>query len=93
MFVDEPFTNTCALMRAPDGTLISQFELHDLEKLSLIKYDMLSVEAADKIQTCLELLIKDGLVEEKPTLRETYMNAIGIYNIEREDPKMWEMIW
>ena len=54
---------------------------------------MLSIEAADKIQTCLELLIRDGLVEEKPTLRETYMNAIGIYNIEREDPKMWEMIW
>ena len=37
MFVDEPFTNTCALMRAPDGTLISQFELHDLENLSQIR--------------------------------------------------------
>ena len=37
VFVDEPFTNTCALMRAPDGTLISQFELHDLENLSQIR--------------------------------------------------------
>ena len=37
VFVDEPFTNTCALMRAPDGTLISQFELHDLESLSQIR--------------------------------------------------------
>ena len=34
VFVDEPFTETAALMRAPDGTIISQFDLHDLEKLS-----------------------------------------------------------
>ena len=93
VFVDEPFTNTCALMRAPDGTLISQFELHDLENLSLIKYDMLSVEAADKIQTCLELLIEQGYIEQKSTLRETYMSVLNPYVIERTDHKMWEMVW
>lgn len=80
-------------MRAPDGTLISQFELHDLENLSLIKYDMLSVEAADKIQTCLELLIEQGYIEQKSTLRETYMSVLNPYVIERIDHKMWEMVW
>ena len=30
----------------------------------LIKYDILSVEALDKIHICLDLLCKDGLVEE-----------------------------
>lgn len=93
VFVDEPFTNTAALMRAPDGTIISQFDLHDLEKLSLIKYDLLSVEAMDKIQICLELLCKYGYLKQYPTLKETYENAIGIYKIERNDPKMWEMLW
>jgi DNA polymerase-3 subunit alpha len=34
IFVDEPFTNSAALMRAPDGTIITQFELHDAEELS-----------------------------------------------------------
>ena len=34
VFNDEPFTNTAALMRAPDGTIISAFELHDLEACS-----------------------------------------------------------
>lgn len=34
IFVDKPFTDVCALMRAPDGTLITQFDLHDDEKLS-----------------------------------------------------------
>lgn len=93
VFVDEPFTETSALMRAPDGTIISQFDLHDLEKQSLIKYDLLSIEAIDKIQTCLDLLVKYGYVEDKGNLRDTYESAIGIYNLEREAPEMWQMLW
>lgn len=34
IFVDEPFTNSTALMRAPDGTICTQFELHDCEDVS-----------------------------------------------------------
>ena len=93
IFVDEPFTNSTALMRAPDGTICTQFELHDAEAVSLIKYDALSVEAMDKIHNCIDLLCDAGLIERERTLKETYENVIGIYNIERNDPKMWEMVW
>ena len=93
IFVDEPFTNSTALMRAPDGTICTQFELHSCEDCSLIKYDALSVEAMDKIHICLDLLCEDGLIERKATLKETYEHAIGVYNLEREDPEMWEMVW
>lgn len=92
IFVDEPFTNSTALMRAPDGTIITAFDLHDCEDVSLIKYDALSVEAMDKMHICLDLLCDAGFVERKESLKETYENAIGIYNIERNDPKMWEMV-
>lgn len=34
IFVEEPFTESTALMRAPDGTICTQFELHDCEKAS-----------------------------------------------------------
>lgn len=37
IFNDEPFTKTCSLMKAPDGTVISNFELHDAEKCSQLK--------------------------------------------------------
>ena len=93
VFNDEPFTNTAALMRAPDGTIISAFELHDLEDCSLIKYDALSVEGMDRIQVCLELLQEHGYVTPEPTLKETYEKVIGIYNLERDNPEMWEMVW
>ena len=92
IFVDEPFTNSTALMRAPDGTTITAFDLHDCEDVSLIKYDALSVEAMDKMHICLDLLCEKGFVERKETLRETYESVLGIYNIERDNPKMWEMV-
>lgn len=93
IFVDEPFTNSTALMRAPDGTICTQFELHDCEDVSLIKYDALSVEAMDKIHNCIDLLCDAGLIERERTLKETYENVIGIYKLERDNPKMWQMVW
>ena len=92
VFTDEDFTESSALMRAPDGTIITQFELHDLEDVSMIKMDLLSVEAADKIHTCLDLLVEQGYIEKKATLRETYENALGVYKINRDDEKMWDMV-
>ena len=93
IFVDEPFTESTGLMRAPDGTICTAFELHDCEDVSLIKYDALSVEAMDKIHNCIDLLCDYGYIERERTLKETYENVIGIYNIERDDPKMWQMVW
>ena len=93
IFVDEPFTKSTALMKAPDGTVCTQFELHDCESVSLIKYDALSVEAMDKLHVCIDLLCDNGYAKRKETLKETYENIIGIYNIERDDPKMWKMVW
>lgn len=34
IFTDEPFTNSTALMRAPNGDLVTQFDLHDCEDVS-----------------------------------------------------------
>ena len=92
IFVDEPFTNTTSLMRAPDDTIITAFDLHDCEDVSLIKYDALSVEAEDKIHACIDLLIKDGLIEPEDTLKETYEKVVGVYNLERDDKEMWKMV-
>lgn len=93
IFVDEPFTNSTALMRAPSGEIITQFDLHDAEDTGLIKYDILSVEALDKIHNCIDLICDYGYEEREATLKETYEKIVGIYNLERDDPKMWEMCW
>ena len=93
IFVDEDFENSTALMRAPNGDIMTQFDLHDCEDCSLIKYDLLSVEAMDKIHICLDLLCKQNYIEKKETLKDTYESVIGIYNLERDAPDMWKMVW
>ena len=93
IFVDENFENSTALMRAPNGDIMTQFDLHDCEDCSLIKYDLLSVEAMDKIHICLDLLCEQNYIEKKETLKETYEDVIGIYNLVREAPQMWQMVW
>ena len=93
IFVDEPFINSTALMRAPDGTIITAFDLHDAEDCSLIKYDLLSVEALDKMHICLDLLAEQGYIDNNGDLKRMYEETIGIYNLEREDKEMWKMIW
>ena len=93
IFVDEAFTESTALMRAPKGEIITQFDLHDAEDTGLIKYDILSVEALDKIHNCIDLICKYGYEEKEETLKDTYEKIIGIYNLERDDPKMWQMCW
>lgn len=93
IFTDKSFTDVTALMRALDGTVITQYDLHDDEAAGLIKIDLLSIEALDKIHICLDLLCDYGYIERQPTLRETYEKTVGIYTLERDDPKMWEMVW
>lgn len=93
IFVDEPFINSTALMRSPDETIITQFDLHDCEDVSLIKYDLLSIEALDKMHNCIDLISDYGYVERENTLKDTYEKLIGIYNINRTDKDMWKMVW
>lgn len=93
IFTEEPFYKSTALMKTANGDTVTQLDLHTAESVGLIKIDLLSVEALDRIHTTLDLLIQYGQVEPGDSLRETYEKVIGIYNLERDDPKMWEMVW
>lgn len=93
IFTDRPLVDYTALMRAPDGTLVTAYDLHDDEAVSLIKYDLLSIEGLDKIHNELDLLVEYGYVTPESTLKETYEKVVGIYNLERDNPDMWKMIW
>ena len=93
IFVDEPFTNSTALMRVPNNDLVTQFDLHDCEDCSLIKIDLLSVEGLDKIHNCLDLLVEYGYIQSEPTLRETFEKVLNIYKLDRTSEDMWKMVW
>ncbi len=91
--VDEPFTKTNALMRTSSGDIVTQNDLHKIESESLIKVDLLSIDALDKIDTCIQLLIQHGLVTPEKTWKETFNKVVGIYRIKRDGEDMWSLLW
>ena len=84
--------NYTALMKSSSGDIVTQFDLHRAEQVGLIKWDLLGIDACQKIHICLDLLLEDGYIEWQGSLKETYEKYLGVYNIERNNPKIWEMI-
>ena len=93
ILVDKPFTETTALMKTNSGDIITQFDLHMCEDCSLIKVDLLCIDALDKMQTELELLLDDGIIKWQGSLKATYEKYIGVYTLERAEKSMWQMLW
>ena len=82
-----------AMMKAPNGTEVTQFDLGDTEYMGGLKMDCLSVEALDKIHTTLDLLLEDNLIEWQGDLKSTYDKYLHPDILERDAHAMWEKIW
>ena len=93
IFTDQDFVESVSLMRAPSGEIITGLDLHDSESVGLIKYDILSIEALDRIHVCLDLLEEREYIPTGLSLKDKYETTIGIYNLERENADMWKMCW
>lgn len=89
---NDKFTDYNAIMKSPDGTLTSQFDLHDSEAMGLIKYDFLLTDAMSKIRLTLDLLVRDKYIEKQPTLRETYMSVLDPHKLPYNIPEIWNYI-
>lgn len=92
IIVDEDITNTTSLIKLNSGEWVTAWDLHESEEASLVKIDLLATDNLTRIRTCLDLLVQYGYIEKKPTLHETYENAIGVYNLNRTNPQMWNKL-
>ena len=82
-----------AMMKAPNGTEVTQFDLGDTEYMGGLKMDCLSVEALDKIHTTLDLLLEDNLIEWQGNLKATYDKYLHPDVLIRDNPEMWHKVW
>lgn len=58
---EEKITGTLPLRAGEDGeSMITQFEMKDLEALGLVKFDILTISTLDKIQIALDMLRERG---------------------------------
>ena len=92
LVLNEEYTKLNAMMRAPNGTPITQFNLDDSQAMGAIKFDILTVEGIDKIQECMGLLLKYGEIEWQGTLRKTFEKYFHPEIIDKENPELFKMI-
>ncbi|RXZ77928.1 DNA polymerase III subunit alpha [Paenibacillaceae bacterium] len=87
---NEDLTARNALMKAPNGQFITQFTMGDSEYMGGIKYDLLTVEAMDKIRESMNLLLEFDQIKWKGNLRNTYKEYFHPDVLTYDDPKIWE---
>lgn len=81
-----------AMMKAPNGIYTTQFNMKDSDYCSGLKMDLLTVEAIDKIQLCMELLVKKGYMEWQGSLRQTYEKYLHPDVLDYDSAEMWDMV-
>lgn len=88
LYGKDPF-ETASFMKAPNGDLITCFDLHKAEAAGDTKYDFLVTEVSDKIIKCFELLEEDSVIE-KASLRDVYNKYIHPEVIDTTDQTIWD---
>ena len=81
------------VMKTSSGQIVSAYDLEEAEEMGWVKFDLLTVQALDKIRACLNLLLEDGRIEWQGSLRETYNKYIHPDVINYEDKNMWEALY
>lgn len=84
--------DTGAFMRSPNGDLITQFELHDLETLGDTKFDFLLTEVSDKLIVTIDLLKKNGYFDSTMTLRQIYNKYLHPSVLDLDDQRIWDAL-
>lgn len=91
LYNDDPW-KTGAVMRSPNGDLITQFSLHAEELVGNTKFDFLVTEICDKIANTITLLKNDGYFSECDGLRKIYNKYLHPDIIDLKDDKIWDKL-
>lgn len=86
------FTETGSLMVSSNGSIISQYDLHDGEYAGLLKFDLLSIDALEDIRISLDILRDNNKIEWKESLRDTYNYYLGYDKLDFNNPKLWDSL-
>lgn len=89
---NEDYYKSNAMMKAPNGSPITQFNLGDSEAVGNVKLDLLTIEALDKIRATLDMLIEHEEIEWKNNLRNTFKTYLHPDNIEKNNSEIYEML-
>ncbi len=81
-----------AFMRAKNGSLITQWDLHDAEYTGNVKYDFLLTSTQDIIIKTIDLLQADEVIDPKLSIREVYDKYLHPSVLPQDNQQMWDAL-
>ena len=84
--------NNMAFMRAKNGNLITQWDLHDAEFLGNVKYDFLLTSTQDIIIKTIDLLQADEVIDPKLSIRQVYDKYLHPSVLPQDNKDMWDAL-
>lgn len=92
VFYDEDPYETACFMKAGNGSVVTQYSLHDAEACGDVKQDLLVTQQMTIMGQCIQLLQEHGYIEKELTLRQAYDKYVHPDKIPLEDDKLWDAI-
>ena len=89
---DKDIFNEAAIMKARNGNLTTQWDLHDQEAAGSVKYDFLLTAVQDIIIETIDLLQADEVIDPTLSLREVYNKYLHPNVLPQNDNKMWDAL-
>lgn len=89
---NEEYYKSNAMMKAPNGFPITQFNLGDSEAVGNVKFDLLTIEALDKIRTTLDMLLQHKEIQWQGNLRKTFDQYLHPDKLEYKDKLIWKSL-
>ena len=91
LFDEDPYEFGC-FMKAPNGEIVTQYDLHDCESAGLTKYDFLLTSVQDMLAQAIKFLQNDKKIESDLTLREVYNKYFHPEILNIDDAEVWDNI-
>ena len=91
MFDEDPFEFGC-FMKAPNGEVVTQYDLHDCEAAGMTKYDFLLTSVQDMLCQSIKFLQEDGELPKDMSLREVYDKYLHPEVLDINDKATWDNI-
>lgn len=87
---NNPYLEQVSMMRAPNGTPVTCWEMADSDAAGCLKVDLLVTDAVEKMQKCVELLCADGLMQWQGSLKATYDKYLHPDVLNYDNADMWD---
>lgn len=88
---EDSYTELNAMMKAPNGVPITQWNMDDSSYAGGLKYDFLTITNLDAMHKCLDFLLKYEYIEWQGSLKDTYDKYFHPDVLDYESKEMWKM--